>query len=349
MTRFDARARSAQRDALRALEDSNPEPESPSPDWAKLLQRHSDGDPAAFKEFLASITPENALEAWEALRGAKLSPADRRGFYEALGRAGGGDVVRQLIDLSDRDAALAVRGWAQMDPAGALDWFRQLDVHKDPRMRQYLADGNLIPEGFLDQVSASLLDSMRPAPNAPDAANASAVFAEEATRLVESLLDQNPKKGEAMMRELTERFLGLYDTDTVTDWFIHLDNPVVQSAAIQRIIEAGAFKDNPFGAVDMALTMQDPKSRGNALSAAFGQLGGGAGGIDPGSVAAQLNAMPEGRDKDFAINGFAHGLAGSAPESALEWAGAISQEGFRETVVRNITRRIGARSGPNGD
>ncbi len=349
LTRFDARARAEQRDALRELKASEFRMDSEREEWSLLLQRHADGDKAAFEEFLGAITPENAMAAWETARGAKLSPEDRGRLYRTLGMAGGGDLVNRLIGLSDRDAALAVKGWAELEPAAAMDWFRQLDVRGDPRMQEYLAASNLIPESFLDRISDALLDSVGQAPNASDADDAGSAFANNAARLVESLMAEDPRKGEAMMREVTERFVKLYDSDAVADWFNQLDDPSVQGAAIQRIIEAGTFKDDPFQAVDVALSLDDPKSRGNAISAAFGQLGGGVGGIDPGSIAEQINAMPAGRDKDFAINGYAHGLVGKSPEAALQWAGSITDEGFRETVVRNVTRRIGAQSGTGGN
>jgi hypothetical protein len=53
-----------------------------------------------------------------------------------------------------------------------------------------------------------------------------------------------------------------------------------------------------------------------------------------------LNSLEDGRDRDFAINGLAHGLAGRDPKSALKWANSISNEGFRKVVVENVTRRI---------
>ena len=50
--------------------------------------------------------------------------------------------------------------------------------------------------------------------------------------------------------------------------------------------------------------------------------------------------MNKGADRDFALNGFAHGLVHQDPEAALEWAREISNEGFRKVVVENISRRI---------
>lgn len=318
MARFDARARAKQRDALRELNDAKSRLNTDRRQWADLLKRHAAGDKEAFAALLDSITTGNALDIWELARGSKLSREDKGRLYEGLGMAGGGNLFHQLIGAADRDAALAVKGWSQIDPAGAFDWFRQLDVNKNPEMQQYLAAANLNEHGFLDTVSDGLLDSLQTAPDSPDPQTSSAAFAEAATQLVESLMREDPMKGEAMMREVTERFVELYDSSTLTDWFNQIDDPNVQSAAIQRIIETGAFKDDPFEAVDVALSLDNSKSRQTALSAAFGQLGGGAGGVDPNSVAAQLNQMPPGRDRDFAINGFAHGLVGESPQSALQ-------------------------------
>jgi len=336
---FDARARAESLSALRASKLK--------PDWSQLLKRYADGDQAAFQELLAAITPENALDAWATARTAKLSPADRSKFYQTLGLVGGKDMIRHLIDLGDPNAALAVKGWAQSDPAGALDWFRQLDVDRDPWLQRYLEASHLVKGEFLDRLAESVLDSLHPAKGNQTTEVARDAFSEQATRLLESLADQNPAKADAMMRELTERYLTLYGPDAVFDWFNQL-TPSLQSAAIQRIIEAGTFKDNPLKAVEIALSQTDPKTRQNAISAAFGQLGSGAGGVDQGAIANQLNTMPAGRDKDFAINGFAHGLVGSSPGTALEWAGSITEAGFREVVVRNVTRRIEARSAKNG-
>ncbi len=318
MARFDARARAKQRDALRELNDAKSRLNTDRRQWADLLKRHAAGDKEAFAVLLDSITTGNALDIWELARGSKLSREDKGRLYEGLGMAGGGNLFHQLIGAADRDAALAVKGWSQIDPAGAFDWFRQLDVNKNPEMQQYLAAANLNEHGFLDTVSDGLLDSLQTAPDSPDPQTSSAAFAEAATQLVESLMREDPMKGEAMMREVTERFAELYDSSALTDWFNQIDDPNVQSAAIQRIIETGAFKDDPFEAVDVALSLDNSKSRQTALSAAFGQLGGGAGGVDPNSVAAQLNQMPPGRDRDFAINGFAHGLVGESPQSALQ-------------------------------
>ena len=113
--------------------------------------------------------------------------------------------------------------------------------------------------------------------------------------------------------------------------------------AIAKLIEVGAFDESPFEAVDMALSQSHPQTRGPILSAAFGLLGGGVGGVEYQAAVTRLNSLNKGRDRDFAINGLAHGLVGKDPDTALEWANSISNEGFRNIVVKNVTRRIEGR------
>lgn len=113
---------------------------------------------------------------------------------------------------------------------------------------------------------------------------------------------------------------------------------------IAKLIQSGKFDAAPFDAVKLALSQSDPNIRGQALSAAFGRLGGGVGGVELDAVVKRLDSLANQQDRDFAINGLAHGLVASDPESALKWANSISQEGFRKTVVNNVTRRIEAQS-----
>ncbi len=107
-----------------------------------------------------------------------------------------------------------------------------------------------------------------------------------------------------------------------------------------KLIQSGKFDPAPFEAVDLALKQDNPKTRGAALSAAFGRLGGGVGGVKLEAVAERLESLTDARDKDFAINGLAHGLVSKDPEAALKWAHSISEAGFRKSVVENMTRRI---------
>ncbi len=137
-------------------------------------------------------------------------------------------------------------------------------------------------------------------------------------------------------------------THTLPDWIKQIKDPVERGKAIAKLIEGGQFDKAPFEAVEVALAQSDSKARGPGLSAAFGRLGGGVGGVKINAAVNRLNSLPKGRDKDFAINGLAHGLVGSDPKGALKWANSISQDGFRKVVVENVTRRIKAQSSQSG-
>lgn len=119
-----------------------------------------------------------------------------------------------------------------------------------------------------------------------------------------------------------------------------IQDPVEKGRAIAKFIEGGGFDRAPDDAIKMALSQSNPQARGTVMSAAFGRLGGGVGGIQINDAVKRLNSLEDGRDRDFAINGLAHGLAGRDPKSALKWANSISNEGFRKVVVENVTRRI---------
>ena len=88
------------------------------------------------------------------------------------------------------------------------------------------------------------------------------------------------------------------------------------------------------------LSHSDPQARGTVMSAAFGRLGGGVGNTQIKAAVDRLNSLENGPDRDFAINGLAHGLAGKDLQSALKWANSVSYEGFRKVVVENVSRRI---------
>ena len=129
-------------------------------------------------------------------------------------------------------------------------------------------------------------------------------------------------------------------TFTLPDWINQIEDPQKRGQAIAKLIEQGAFDGSPFEAVDMALSQSNPQTRGPVMSAAFGRLGGGVSGVKYNDAVSRLNSLENGRDRDFAINGLAHGLAGRDPDGALRWAKSISNEGFRKVVVQNVTRRI---------
>ena len=141
-------------------------------------------------------------------------------------------------------------------------------------------------------------------------------------------------------REQNQKFVGRMIAHSLPASINEIQDPVEKGRAIGKYIESGGFDRAPMDAVKLALSQSDPQARGTVMSAAFGRLGGGVGGVKYDATVERLNSLENARDRDFAINGLAHGLAGKDPQGALKWANSISNEGFRKVVVENVTRRI---------
>ncbi|NNE91355.1 MAG: hypothetical protein HKN23_06880 [Verrucomicrobiales bacterium] len=154
-------------------------------------------------------------------------------------------------------------------------------------------------------------------------------------------VEQASKLAARAARDRTVQFAGrMIARNVLPDWINEIQDPVKKGQAIAKFIEGGGFDKSPYDAVKMALSQSDPQARGTVMSAAFGRLGGGVGGTQINDAVNRLNSLENGCDRDFAINGLAHGLAGRDPKGALKWANSISNEGFRKVVVENVSRRI---------
>jgi len=160
--------------------------------------------------------------------------------------------------------------------------------------------------------------------------------------LIDHFLEKDKKKAESLMREFTERVTKGRDKDTLKQWVAGYKEPELQAGTAQRVIESGVFDKNPLEAVEFANSLESTKAKRSALSSAYARLAGGVNGHDPNITATELNAMEDGWQRDFALNGFAHGLVRKDPEAAIQWANSISNEGFRKVVTKNVTKRINA-------
>ena len=142
------------------------------------------------------------------------------------------------------------------------------------------------------------------------------------------------------MCEVAERVISGRQKETLKKWVSGYKEPELQAGTAQRVIESGVFDENPLEAVEFANSLESKKAKRSALSSAYARLAAGKNGHDPNQTAAELNAMENSMERDFALNGFAHGLVRNDPEGALEWANSISNENFRKVIVKNITKRI---------
>lgn len=311
--------------------------------WVAELQEFLGGDAGAYERLLAAITAENWRDVRMALARAydngEVSSANTvaEQFWRKVGKVGGEEVARELIRDGNSAFALVVQGWGEADPQGLFDYFSELSFSKDPQVRQYLKATDTRELPFIDQFTDGILRGIL---NDVPAGGISDGDAAHVTELVDYFMENDSRKAESLMREFTERIIADRDSEVLKKWVSGYEDPVLQSAAAQRVIEKGAFDDDPWEAVTFANSLKTDKPRRVALSAAFARLAAGINGHDPNLTAAQLNEMPSGRDRDFALNGFAHGLVRSDPDAAIEWAKSIDNAHFRRIVVENISKRI---------
>ena len=296
----------------------------------------------ALNQFLAQLTPENwrqtrteLLSAYKDGTITKKSYAENK-FWDKVGEVGGQKVAEELLNDSDPAYTKILGGWGKADPQALLDYYSELDL-KDPEIQKYLERTNNRELPFIDQFSSGVLTGL------VDGGNAGKINDDQLNGISEILdyfLDSDPMKGESMMREFTERVIQDRDLDALKEWVSGYKEPELEAATAQRVIESGAFDEEPLEAVKFANSLTSDKAKRSGISSAYARLASGVNGHNPNLTAQELNTMQDGVERDFALNGFAHGLVHSDPERALQWANSISNENFRKVVTKNISKRI---------
>ena len=312
------------------------------PKWKKGLDTFLKGN-ASPKEFLNSLTASNWKEARDALALAyeqeKLPQAknfqDR--FWTRVGEVGGQAVAEELLRAGDPAFAKILKGWAKRTPQQMFDYYADLNL-KSPEVQNYLQKTSSREIPLMDQFSSGMIDEVL----RNSEGRIGNTQLDSANDLIDHFLEKDKGKAESLMREFTERVIKGRDKDTLKQWVSGYKEPELQAGTAQRVIESGVFDENPLEAVEFANSLESTKAKRSALSSAYARLAGGVNGHDPNITATELNEMKDGPERDFALNGFAHGLVRKDPEAAIQWASSISNEGFRKVVTKNITKRINA-------
>ena len=323
--------------------ESSPRPDLPiQPTWKQELDVFLKGKTSPQK-FLNSLTASN----WEAARDAlalayekeKLPPNKnfQERFWMKVGEIGGEGAAKELLKDGDPAFSKILKGWAKGDPQEMFDYYTDLDL-TSPEVQNYLDKTNSREIPLMDQFSSGMIDEILRNSNGK-IGNAQVEIAND---LIDHFLEKDKKKAESLMREFTERVTKGRDKDTLKQWVSGYKEPELQAGTAQRVIESGAFDQNPLEAVEFANSLDSTKAKSSALSSAYARLAGGVNGHDPNLTANELNAMEDGWQRDFALNGFAHGLVRKDPKAAIQWASSISNEGFRKVVTKNINKRINA-------
>ena len=326
--------------------ESSPQPVLPTkPAWKQELDVFLKGKTSPQK-FLNSLTVTNWKEARDALALAyeKEKLATNKNFQDRfwmkVGEIGGEAVAKELLKDGDPAFSKILKGWAKGDPQEMFDYYAGLDL-ASPEVQNYLDKTNSREIPLMDQFSSGMIDEILRSSNGK-IGNTHVDHVESANDLIDHFLEKDKKKAESLMREFTERVTKGRDKDTLKQWVSGYKEPELQAGTAQRVIESGVFDKNPLEAVEFANSLDSNKAKRSALSSAYARLANGVNGHDPNITASKLNAMEDGWQRDFALNGFAHGLVHRDPEAAIQWANSISNEGFRKVVTKNVTKRINA-------
>ena len=312
------------------------------PQWEKELDLFLKGEGSA-KGFLDSLSTINWKQARDALALAyeeKKLPQSKNfqeKFWMKVGEVGGATVAEELLKEGDPAFTKILKGWAKGSPQEMFDYYADLDL-KSPEVQNYLEKTNSREIPLMDQFSSGMIDEVL----RNSAGKIGNLQVENANDLIDHFLEKDKRKAESLTREFTERVIKGRDKDTLKQWVAGYKEPELQAGTAQRVIESGVFDKNPLEAVEFANSLESTKAKRSALSSAYARLAGGVNGHDPNITATELNAMQDGWQRDFALNGFAHGLVRRDPDAAIQWANSISNEGFREVVTKNITKRINA-------
>ena len=332
----------SEEDISQSLE-SSAQPDLPiEPAWKQELDVFLKGKTSPQK-FLNSLTASNWKEARDALALAykkeKLPPNKnfQERFWMKVGEIGGEEIAKELLEDGDPAFSKVLKGWAKGNPQEMFDYYADLDL-TSPEVQNYLDETNSREIPLMDQFSSGMIDEILRSSNG----KIGNTQVESANDLIDHFLEKDKKKAESLMREFTERVTKGRDKDTLKQWVSGYKEPELQAGTAQRVIESGVFDKNPLEAVEFANSLESTKAKRSALSSAYARLAGGVNGHDPNITATELNEMEDGWQRDFALNGFAHGLVHRDPKAAIQWANSISNEGFRKVVTKNVTKRINA-------
>ena len=313
-----------------------------APTWKKELDIFLNGNTSP-KEFLNSLTASNWKEARDQLALAyeeKSLPSNKNfqdRFWMKVGEIGGEEVAKELLKDGDPAFSKILKGWAKASPQEMFDYYADLDL-RSPEVQNYLDKTNSREIPLMDQFSSGMIDQILRSSEG----KIEQPQVQSANDLIDHFLSKDKKKAGSLMREFTERVIRGRGKDTLKQWVAGYKEPELQAGTAQRVIESGVFDKHPLEAVEFANSLDSTKAKRSALSSAYARLAGGVNGHDPNITATELNAMEDGWQRDFALNGFAHGLVRRDPDAAIQWANSISNEGFRKVVTNNITKRINA-------
>jgi hypothetical protein len=292
----------------------------------------------AFARLLEGLTPENAEQIREQMRGGRANGDQWQLFQYAWGAADGVGALAAAAKIENADRrngalAQALSGWASADPQQAIAWLGQVE-NKEERTRlqgslvggladhdigfatRYVLDlaaaGDGNAAGFMRTVASEQLRKEGPA--------ASAQWAE-------TLPDGDAKT--TALEQVANRYVD-NDPAAAAAWASQFATVEYGARVIDEVGEEYAERD-PGAAVKWLLGLPEGRAQQAGMHGALGEWAR----RDPTAASQFLIDLPQSPLKDQAVSGFVRRVAWEDPESAIAWARTIAQESTRgEAMTR---------------
>lgn len=209
---------------------------------------------------------------------------------------------------SERGSFSVLSSWAQVSPDKAIAW-ALADAQKDEQGN--LAGDNWSMVGVVHGLTKSDLGKAAEALQTMNRSNA---------------------RGEALDM-VVEKFART-DPDGMRGWVATISDPVLRAGAAERVGRRLAESD-PAQAATWAATLPDAQSKSRAAESVIQRWAQ----TDPNAAGEWIKAtFPVGSESDVPRESFAKMIDGVDPQSALAWAGTISNQERRDAVISSIAR-----------
>jgi hypothetical protein len=254
-------------------------------------------------------------------------------------------------------------GWAESDPAGAAEWFNTNttgEILEDGMWEILEAWGRKDPKGAfawkdnLDEYTqSSIMDGLAEgwgAVNPREAAEAGMTLQDRdyGDEFIMSVMTQwagsNPQEAAEWAKGLQEEGLkatafmelgaewSITDPEAATAWVAGVEDPEAKKIA-EVGIALGWSEHDPGAAMDWAVsTLSDPNHTERVVEEIMLSWTD----TDPNGAANWLNARPPGAETDSILITFSGSIIDLDPVAAVTWAGTISDEGKRNTQLREM-------------
>lgn len=307
----------------------------------------------AFSKLLAGLTKDNALLVREQIEHMDQRSAEFREFHYAWGGVAGAEAALFGAATEEDDMSPALAGWANADPAAALDWFKALNMESDEAFDPLLKDRKIPADQLKGHLMRGLVQGLASAN--PDTA----------TAFVLSEVENEQRGAEYLMHMVAEEKMRGGKASETVGWAESLPEGTAREVALRRVADRFVDED-PAAAAEWASAYAD----GSESAGVIAEVGANWMHKDPGEAMAWLSELPEGpgqergmhralrewagRDaaaaseylaempasaaKDAAIGGFSRRLVWEDPGAAIAWAETISADGERTEALIDAGR-----------